>query len=259
MSDIVSAERAGDETYCRHKSRCSKAAFSLLLIGVKAADFFALPESLALFRAFFSPDVAPWEWLRQIGPALAAQRFDQPLPPIPVGVHIEGPVYLHATVTLPHTATLLGPIWIGPNTKLLPGCYLRGNVIAGANCVIGHNAEIKNSLLLDGVHVPHRPYLGDSILGNGAHLGAGVVLSNLRLDQKNIPVRLPSGVIDSGLRKFGAILGDRAEVGCNAVLNPGTILGPRALIMPSITVGGYVPPATLALVRQTVTFLPRRD
>ena len=223
------------------KSRCSKAAFSLLLVGVKAADFFTLPESLALFRAFFPPDVAPWEWLKQIGPALAAQRYDQPLPPIPAGVHIEGPVFLHPSVKLPHTATLVGPIWIGPNTKLLPGCYLRGNVIAGADCVIGHNAEIKNSLLLDGVHLPHQPYLGDSILGNGAHLGAGVVLSNLRLDQKSIVVRLPDGAIDSGLRKFGAILGDRAEVGCNAVLNPGTLLGPRALITPGTIFGGYLP------------------
>jgi acetyltransferase-like isoleucine patch superfamily enzyme len=86
-----------------------------------------------------------------------------------------------------------------------------------------------------------------------------VVLSNLRLDQKNIFVRLPTGAIDSGLRKFGAILGDGAEIGCNAVLNPGTLLGKRALVMPSITVGGYVPPATLAHVLQTVTFLPRRD
>ena len=226
---------------------------------MKAVDFFALPESLAAFRLFFSSDVAPWEWLSQIGPALAAQRYDQRLPSIPAGVHIEGPVYLHPSVQLPHFATLIGPIWIGPNTKLLPGCYLRGNVIAGADCVIGHNAEIKNSLLLDGVHLPHRPYLGDSILGNGVHLGAGVVLSNLRLDQKNIVVRLPGGAIDSGLRKFGAILGDKAEVGCNAVLNPGTLLGPRALVMPSITVGGYVPPATIAHVRLAVDFLPRRD
>jgi UDP-N-acetylglucosamine diphosphorylase / glucose-1-phosphate thymidylyltransferase / UDP-N-acetylgalactosamine diphosphorylase / glucosamine-1-phosphate N-acetyltransferase / galactosamine-1-phosphate N-acetyltransferase len=226
---------------------------------VKAADFFALPESLALFRAFFSPEAAPWEWLKQIGPALAAQRYDQLRPAVPTGVHIEGPVYIHPSVTLPHTATLLGPVWIGPNTKVLPGCFLRGNVIVGANCVVGHNAEIKNSLLMDDVHVPHHPYLGDSILGNGAHLGAGVVLSNLRLDQKNIIVRLPTGTIDSGLRKFGAILGDHAEVGCNAVLNPGTLLGPRALVTPAITVGGYVPPAQIACVRQTVTLLPRRD
>ncbi|MBI5382827.1 MAG: UDP-N-acetylglucosamine diphosphorylase [Opitutae bacterium] len=224
-----------------------------------AAEFFTLPESLAQFRPFFSAEAAPWTWLQQIRPALDSVNYGPPSSPFPPGVHVEGPVFIHPTAKLPHTATLLGPIWIGPNTTLLPGCYLRSNVIVGANCVIGHNAEIKNSLLMDGVQVPHRPYIGDSILGNGAHLGAGVVLSNLRLDQKNITVRLPHGVVDSGLRKFGAILGDRAEVGCNAVLNPGTLLGPRALVMPTITVGGYVAPATLAYVRQSVSFMPRRD
>jgi len=112
---------------------------------------------------------------------------------------------------------------------------------------------------MDNVQVPHRPYIGDSILGNGAHLGAGVVISNLRLDQKPISVRLPSGVVDTGLRKFGAILGDKAEIGCNAVLNPGAVLGPRALVTPTIVVSGYVPPATIAHVRATVHFVPRRD
>ena len=195
-----------------------------------------------------------------IGTALKAQDFSggQDLSNTP-GLHIEGQVYVHPTAQLPHTATLIGPIWIGPGTKLLPGCYLRGNVIVGANCTVGHNAEIKNSLLMDGVQVPHRPYIGDSILGNGAHLGAGAILSNLRLDQKNITLRLPDGTVDTGLRKFGAILGDRAEVGCNGVLNPGTLLGPRALVMPAIAFGGYLPPNTIAKTRQTVTLLPRRD
>jgi len=225
---------------------------------VKAAEFFQLPASLQSFAPFFSADVAPWEWLKAIGPALKAQDFSGGQA-IPAGVHVEGQVYVHPTAQLPHMATLIGPIWIGPGTKLLPGCYLRGNVIVGANCTVGHNAEIKNSLLMDGVQVPHRPYIGDSILGNGAHLGAGVVISNLRLDQKAISVRLPSGVVDTGLRKFGAILGDKAEVGCNAVLNPGTVLGARALVTPTIVVTGYVPAATIAHVRATVHFVPRRD
>lgn len=226
---------------------------------VKAADFFTLPESLAAFRAFFSPDAAPWTWITQIGPALRAQTFaPAPLATSP-GLHVEGPVYVHPTAILPQVGTLIGPLWIGPGSRLLPGCFLRGNVIVGANCTVGHNAEIKNSLLLDDVQVPHRPYVGDSILGNGAHLGAGVVLSNLRLDQKNVIVRLPNGAVDSGLRKFGAILGDQAEVGCNAVLNPGTVLGRRALVTPSIVVGGYVPPATIAHGRWHVSLIPRRD
>lgn len=225
---------------------------------MNASDFFILPPSLASFAAYFPPDVAPWEWLKQIGAALAAQDFSgsQALPP---GVHAEGPVFIHPTAQLPSYATLLGPIWIGPGAKLLPGCFLRGNVIVGARCTVGHNAEIKNSLLMDGVQAPHRPYIGDSILGNSAHLGAGAVLSNLRLDQKAITVRLPTGTFDTGLRKFGAILGDSAEIGCNAVLQPGTLLGRRALVMPTMAFGGYLPAATIARVREQVSTLPRRD
>jgi UDP-N-acetylglucosamine diphosphorylase / glucose-1-phosphate thymidylyltransferase / UDP-N-acetylgalactosamine diphosphorylase / glucosamine-1-phosphate N-acetyltransferase / galactosamine-1-phosphate N-acetyltransferase len=227
---------------------------------VKAADLFSLPESLAIFREFFNPDVSPWEWLRQIGPALASldpSLAEQVFPP---GVHVEGPVYVHPTVLLPRYATLIGPIWIGAGSKLLPGCYLRGNVIVGANCTVGHNAELKNSLLMDEVQIPHQPYVGDSILGSGSHLGAGVVLSNLRLDQKTVSVRLPgAAIVDTGLRKFGALLGEQAEVGCNAVLNPGTILGKRALVTPSITVGGVIPAAMIAHARFSVTLIPRRD
>jgi NDP-sugar pyrophosphorylase family protein len=225
---------------------------------VNASDFFILPPSLASFAAFFPADVAPWEWLKQIGPALAAQDLSggQSMPP---GVHAEGPVFVHPTAHLPSYATLLGPIWIGPGAKLLPGCFLRGNVIVGARCTVGHNAELKNSLLMDGVQAPHRPYIGDSILGNSAHLGAGAVLSNLRLDQKAITVRLPTGTFDTGLRKFGAILGDSAEVGCNAVIQPGTLLGRRALVMPTMAFGGYLPAATIARVREQVSTFPRRD
>jgi acetyltransferase-like isoleucine patch superfamily enzyme len=96
-------------------------------------------------------------------------------------------------------------------------------------------------------------------LGNGAHFGAGVICSNLRLDQKLITVRTPAEVFETGLRKFGAIVGDRAEVGCNAVLNPGTVLGPRALVMPTVAFSGYLPAATIAKSRGGVTLLPRRD
>jgi NDP-sugar pyrophosphorylase family protein len=101
--------------------------------------------------------------------------------------------------------------------------------------------------------------VGDSILGNGAHLGAGVILSNLRLDQKPVVVRLPEVVFETGLRKFGAIVGDKAEVGCNAVLNPGSILGKRALVMPTTSFSGYLPAETIARMRGTVSQMPRRD
>lgn len=227
---------------------------------MKAADLFSLPESLSHFRSFFDPEVAPWLWLKQIGPALKAQGLALWAGEKSPALQIEGEVYIHPSVKLPSYGTLIGPIWIGPGTKLLPGCFLRGNVIVGADCTVGHNAEIKNSLLMDRVQVPHRPYIGDSILGTGAHLGAGVVLSNLRLDQKNITLRLPGGVtVDSGLRKFGALLGDGAEVGCNSVLNPGTILGKRALVTPSIVLGGVIPAATIAHTKSHQVLIPRRD
>jgi UDP-N-acetylglucosamine diphosphorylase / glucose-1-phosphate thymidylyltransferase / UDP-N-acetylgalactosamine diphosphorylase / glucosamine-1-phosphate N-acetyltransferase / galactosamine-1-phosphate N-acetyltransferase len=223
-----------------------------------AADFFALPPSLACFASFFRGDVAPWEWLRQIGPALASL----PLPTsraIPPGVHIEGAVWIDPTVKLPAYATIIGPAWIGAGTEVRPGAFIRGNVIVGEGGVLGNACEFKTCLLLDRVQVPHFSYVGDSVLGNGAHLGAGVICSNLRLDQKPVTVRLPAEIVDTGLRKFGAILGDRAEVGCNAVLNPGTLLGPRALVMPTVAFAGFLPADSLARIRGSVVVTPRRD
>lgn len=227
---------------------------------MKASDFFALPPSLAPFAPFFKADAAPWEWVNQIGPALAAFKFDQALPPRPPGVHVEGFVYLHPTVKLPPMATLIGPAWIGAHTEIRPGAYLRGNVIVGEHCVIGNSCEFKNALLMDKVQVPHFNYVGDSVLGSGAHLGAGVICSNMRLDQQNIAVRGPDGALtDTGRRKLGAILGEKAEVGSNAALQPGAVLGRRALVMPLVAFNGYLPAATIAHVRQQVTLLPRRD
>jgi NDP-sugar pyrophosphorylase family protein len=226
---------------------------------MQASQFFTLPPSLGAFAASFCADLAPWEWLKQIGPALNAQRFEAALTEVPADVHLEGFVRLHPTVKLPAYATIIGPVWIGARTEIRPGAFFRGNVIVGEDCVLGNACEFKNCLLMDRVQVPHFNYVGDSILGNGVHFGAGVICSNLRLDQQDVLVRLPAGTAVTGLRKFGAIVGDRAEVGCNAVLQPGTLLGPRSLVMPLTAFGGYLPPATIARVRQSVTTLPRRD
>jgi NDP-sugar pyrophosphorylase family protein len=224
---------------------------------LKASDFFALPPSLAHFQAFFGPDAPPWDWVKQISKAMAGHKFG-PAPKVPAGVHIEGEVFLGEGVSLPSHATLIGPSWIGPGTQIRPGAYIRGNVITGKDCVLGNSSEFKNCLLMDGVQVPHFNYVGDSVLGNKAHLGAGAICSNLRLDQKNVFVQLDSGPVDTGLKKFGAIVGDEAEVGCNAVLNPGTFLGRRSLVMPAIAFGGVLAAETIARVRQHVTFVPRK-
>ncbi len=226
---------------------------------MKASDFFTLPPSLSIFAAHFPADVPPWEWLRQIGPALQAFTFNGTLPPLPPGVRTEGPLWIHPSVKLPAYATLIGPAYIGARTEIRPGAFVRGNVIVGEGCVLGNACEYKNCLLMDGVASPHYNYVGDSILGNRAHLGAGAICSNLRLDRREVVVRIGAAKEPTGLRKFGAILGDQAEVGCNAVLNPGTLLGPRALVAPAIAFGGCLAAGRMARARLTIEDEARRD
>jgi NDP-sugar pyrophosphorylase family protein len=226
---------------------------------MKASDFFKYPTSLEPFAAHFPGDLPPWEWLKRIGEALASWRFDGPAPSVPPGVQLSGRVYLHPSVKLPPYAIITGPAWIGPETDIRPGAQIRGNVIAGARCVLGNASEYKNCLLLDQVETAHYNYVGDSILGNKAHLGAGAICSNLRLDRANVVVRGPDANYETGLRKFGAIVGDGAEVGCNAVLNPGTILGPRSLVMPTLAFSGCLPADTMAKARQSVSLIKRRS
>jgi NDP-sugar pyrophosphorylase family protein len=225
---------------------------------LKASDYFTLPASLAHFAPHFDASAAPWEWLGQIARALSAHAFGKQPPKVPPGVHLEGPVHLGEGVQLPAYATLIGPAWIGAGTQIRPGAFIRGNVITGNGCVLGNASEFKNCLLMDGVQAPHFNYVGDSILGNRSHLGAGAICSNLRLDQKHVFVQVAGAPVDTGLKKFGAVLGDDAEVGCNAVLNPGTFIGPRSLVMPAIAFGGVLAPASIARVRQQVTVVPRR-
>lgn len=227
-----------------------------------ASDLFELPESLSLFSDYFLADDVPWAWLPKIKTALAGFDFAQSKKELPKhgpGVHISGDIYIHPTVKLPPTCTIEGPCYIGPDTEVRPGAFIRGNVIIGASCVIGNACEYKNCLLMDKVQTPHYNYVGDSILGNGAHLGAGVICANLRLDQKPVMVLTPDGIVDTELRKLGAILGDGAEAGCNAVLQPGTILDRNAAVGPTLAFGGYLEAGTIAFAKPDIRRLPRRD
>ncbi|MEO6001813.1 MAG: UDP-N-acetylglucosamine diphosphorylase [Opitutus sp.] len=226
---------------------------------MKASEFFSLPASLEPFSRHFIPDAPPWDWIKAVAPALASCLLPTSALKLPPGIHVEGQVWLHPTVKLPAYATLIGPLWIGAHTEIRPGAYLRGNVIVGEHGVLGNSCEFKNCLLMDRVQVPHFSYVGDSVLGNQAHLGAGAICSNLRLDQQPIVIRTGDATFETGLRKFGAILGDGAEVGCNAVLQPGTLLGQRALIMPLTAFGGHLPANTLARNRQNISAIARRD
>lgn len=225
---------------------------------MQAHQLFDLPPSLKGFEAFFDPEAEPWDWVKAIGGAL--EGVDLTLSPVdvPQGVSIEGKVYLHPSVKLPPYARLEGPAWIGPEVEIRPGAFVRGNVIVGAGCVLGNACEYKNCLLLENVQTPHYNYVGDSILGNGAHLGAGVICSNLRLDQAEVNVHTPQGRVPTGMRKLGALLGDGAEVGCNSALQPGTILDKHALVGPVVAFSGYVPPWHVALSKNEVMTRPDR-
>ena len=140
-------------------------------------------------------------------------------------------IYVGENVKIHPTAVIEPPCIIGSNTEIRTGAYLRGNVITGENCVIGNSSEIKNALLLDKVAVPHYNYVGDSILGNHSHMGAGSICSNLKSDGKAVVIHGDSEYT-TGLRKIGAILGDNADIGCGCVLNPGTVIGKNTSVYP---------------------------
>lgn len=145
-------------------------------------------------------------------------------------------IYIHKSVNVSDKATILGPTIIGANTQIRPNAYIRGSVIIGESCVIGNASEVKNSIIFNNSEVPHFNYVGDSILGYKSHLGAGVILANLKADGSNIVINS----INTGLRKIGSILGDYANIGCNSVLNPGTIIGRNSIVYPLSNVRGII-------------------
>jgi len=155
-------------------------------------------------------------------------------------------------------AMIKGPAIIGKNCQIRHNAYIRENVIIGDGCVVGNSSELKNSLLFNGAQVPHFNYVGDSILGYKSHIGAGVKISNLKLFPGNIEVEVDGVPLDTGLRKFGALLGDGAEAGCNAVLNPGTILGRNAMVYPNVFWRGILPANMIAKNQAAVEVVPRQ-
>ncbi len=151
-------------------------------------------------------------------------------------------VWIHKTAKVHPSAVILPPAIIGPGSELRPGCYIRGAVLLGEGTVAGNSTEMKNAILFDGAKAPHYNYIGDSILGANSHMGAGAILSNLRLDGANVVVHFEGKRFPTGLRKFGAILGDDAQLGCNSVCNPGTILGRGAYVYPLVNASGVIAP-----------------
>ena len=152
-------------------------------------------------------------------------------------IKLKDDAYVHKSVKINPSAYIEGPTIICEGTEIRHNAYIRGSVIIGKNCVIGNSTEVKNSILFDGVNCPHFNYVGDSILGENAHTGAGVILSNVRSDKKNVRVES----IETNLRKMGAIVGSNAEIGCNSVVCPGTIIGEQTSIYPLTMAKGVIP------------------
>ena len=180
----------------------------------------------------------PWEALKgikelivEIGQTLDPEEYTE------VSEH----VWVHKTATVFPSAYLGAPCIIGPETEVRHCAFIRGSALIGANCVVGNSCELKNVILLDHVQTPHYNYVGDSILGYYAHMGAGSVTSNVKSDKKLVVVHGGDENVETGLKKFGAMLGDHVEVGCNSVLNPGTVVGRNSRVYPTSCVRGVVP------------------
>ena len=219
-------------------------------LNLRPSAFLDLDKTIA--GHIFAGLAYPWEAIPLI--ASCIQIF---LASPPAGYRLIAPGILAAEeASISPRAELNRPAIIGPGAEIRTGAFLRENVIVGAHCLVGNSTELKNCILFDGALAPHFNYVGDSLMGAGSHIGAGAVLSNFKSDQSEVVVRLPDGSsIKTGLNKLGAILGDHAELGCNAVCYPGTIVGRGSVIYPLCPVRGFVP--ANFIVKGEGRFVPR--
>ena len=201
----------------------------------------------------------PWLVLSRLADYLCDTLKPQQLGQAHAQAVIEGDVFIGEGTVIEAGTMISGPVWVGRNCRIGHGSTLRGNIIVGDDCVVGHASELKNSLLFNGCDVPHFNYVGDSVLGHRVHLGAGVMLSNYRLIRGKVNVRLASGPVDSGLAKFGALIGDRTEIGCNTVLNPGAIIGRDCVLYPNINFTGVLPAKRLVKNKTELAVIEKRE
>lgn len=208
---------------------------------IKTKELFDLSRSAA--GGFLAGFEYPWEALPHIKnyitdtliPSLNSEDFYEYAPG----------VWAQRTAVIAPTALIMPPAVIGKGTEIRHCAFIRGSAIIGENCVIGNSAEIKNAIIFDCCEVPHYNYVGDSVLGFHAHMGAGAVTSNIKSDKTNVTVRGENIEIETGLRKMGAMLGDGVEVGCNSTLNPGTVIGRGSSVYPNSCVRGVVPEGSI--------------
>lgn len=195
----------------------------------------------------------PWEALGEIGNlilALSKELGDDYL-------SLGEAVFAHRSAVLHPSADITGPCIIGADTVLRPGAFLRGNTLIGEGCVIGNSCEVKNCIVFDFVQLPHFNYAGDSIFGAHSHMGAGAITSNVKGDKTNVVIHFGEKSIETGRKKVGAFLGDYAEIGCNCVLNPGTVIGRGSRVYPLNSVRGVIPEKHI--VKNSQEILPIKE
>ena len=203
-------------------------------------DLFDLNHTLA--KEYLEQFTYPWEALKgikefilELGPSLDSEEYEE----------VSKNVWVHKTAKVFPSAFLGEPCIIGPETEVRHCAFIRGSALVGANCVVGNSVELKNVILFDHVQTPHYNYVGDSILGYYSHMGAGSITSNVRSDKQLVVVHNGAENLETGIKKFGAMLGDYVEVGCNAVCNPGTVIGRHSSIYPTSCVRGVVPEGSI--------------
>ena len=202
----------------------------------KIKNLYNLEETIA--KDLFEGAVYPWEvlpkisdFIKKLGATLSEEEYEK-----------RGEdIWIAKSATVAPTAYIHGPAIIGKDAEVRHCAFIRGNAIVGEGAVVGNSTELKNVILFNKVQVPHYNYVGDSVLGYKAHMGAGSITSNVKSDKKLVVVKSPEGQIETGIKKFGAMLGDEVEVGCGTVLNPGSVVGSHSNIYPLSSVRGFVP------------------
>ena len=207
---------------------------------ITGKELYTLDETIA--KDLFEGVTYPWEVLPKIsafilklGATLPADEYEK----------VGDDVWIARSANVFPSAYIHGPAIIGKNAEVRHCAFIRGNAIVGEGAVVGNSTELKNVVLFNKVQVPHYNYVGDSILGDKAHMGAGSITSNVKSDKKLVVVKTPEGNIETGIKKFGAMLGDEVEVGCGSVLNPGTVVGAHSNIYPLSSVRGVVPAGSI--------------
>lgn len=204
--------------------------------GLTVKELYTLDETIA--KDIFDGVTYPWEVLPKIGSFIV--ELGKTLSEDEYEKRGEN-IWIAKSASVAPTAYINGPAIIGKNAEVRHCAFIRGNAIVGEGAVVGNSTELKNVILFNKVQVPHYNYVGDSVLGFKSHMGAGSITSNVKSDKKLVVVKTPEGMIETGMKKFGAMLGDEVEVGCGSVLNPGTVVGSHSNIYPLSSVRGYVP------------------